>query len=329
MKQKKLNNEEFSCGFNLIRSLELRKDESVFLLTDEKVDSQTVAALVDLFTSCSKKVQVGYLPRELEHDFPEAVADQIIDFDVIFMCASQSWYQAPSRRVAKYGYKKRVIEYYAPKLSQLSKGALCADYKRVAYVTSEIHKHFRKGNAIKVKAKAGSDFTFTVKDVFMETGLFNEPGSGGNMPAGEISLGIEDRTFCGQIVFDVSFDCLGKLDTSALTIIVENGYVAEVKGKFKSQFQILLSEENSLNNVAEVGIGTNSYALIGQSVLEDEKKLGTMHIGFGNNTYFGGTVKGRHLDGVFLEPQIYVNDNLINIYVHDSVSGIIKKGRNT
>jgi len=46
--------------------------------------------------------------------------------------------------------------------------------------------------------------------------------------------------------------------------------------------------------------------------LEDEKIYGTIHIAFGSNDTFGGTVAaGVHLDAVVLEPELYLDDRLV------------------
>jgi leucyl aminopeptidase (aminopeptidase T) len=43
-------------------------------------------------------------------------------------------------------------------------------------------------------------------------------------------------------------------------------------------------------------------------VLEDEKIAGTVHVAFGDNSTFGGTVQaGVHLDGVVLAPDLYID----------------------
>jgi leucyl aminopeptidase (aminopeptidase T) len=64
--------------------------------------------------------------------------------------------------------------------------------------------------------------------------------------------------------------------------------------------------------VAELGIGTNDKALITGNVLEDEKAIGTVHIAFGDNKSMGGKIRvASHLDGVIMDPTVYVDGNLI------------------
>jgi len=64
--------------------------------------------------------------------------------------------------------------------------------------------------------------------------------------------------------------------------------------------------------VAELGLGTNPAAEIIGTVLEDEKVYGTCHVAFGDNHGFGGTIEcDSHLDGIVLEPDVYLDDELV------------------
>ena len=44
------------------------------------------------------------------------------------------------------------------------------------------------------------------------------------------------------------------------------------------------------------------------NVLEDEKIMGTIHVAFGDNHSFGGTVRvSSHQDGIVLKPTVEIN----------------------
>ena len=74
---------------------------------------------------------------------------------------------------------------------------------------------------------------------------------------------------------------------------------------------IFKSIENS-TNVAEIGVGTNPMARLSGNVLEDEKVLGTVHVAFGSNTSFGGSVDAElHLDGIIKYPTVFVDTHVI------------------
>ncbi|TGU57377.1 aminopeptidase, partial [Mesorhizobium sp. M00.F.Ca.ET.186.01.1.1] len=64
--------------------------------------------------------------------------------------------------------------------------------------------------------------------------------------------------------------------------------------------------------LGEFGIGTNDKARITGVVLEDEKVYGTIHVAFGSNNTFGGTiVAGVHIDLVVKDPDVYLDDTCI------------------
>ena len=64
---------------------------------------------------------------------------------------------------------------------------------------------------------------------------------------------------------------------------------------------IQFSNESKVEN----GVLFVDKEAIKKIVLEDEKGYGTVHLAFGTNLSFGGTVKaGCHLDGVILRPTL-------------------------
>lgn len=103
---------------------------------------------------------------------------------------------------------------------------------------------------------------------------------------------------------------LGKLD-EPLYVKVENGKLKEIRGKRSEELSVLLANERNAT-LGELGIGTNEKAVLCGIILEDEKVYGTVHIAFGTNVSFGGTVKADcHMDGIILKPDLYLDDQLI------------------
>ncbi len=302
---------EYPGAFNFLKCIALKKEERVLILIDELISMDSIKILENVFSRESSSVRVETLPKELQRDFPSDICRSIMESDVIILAASQSWYQAPTRRKAKYQYGKRVIECYNLTIEMLKDGALCADYEELSIFTRDILKHFKTGCFIEITTREGSNFVSKFRDVFEETGYYDKPGTGGNLPAGEISLGLLENTAQGEIIFNVSFDHLGRLERCPLKISIEKNRITKVEGKLKNKFEFILKQNDNLRNVAEIGIGTNPSAILGRSVLEDEKKLGTVHIGFGNDTYFGGNTGGPHIDGVFVNATILIDEKLL------------------
>ncbi|MEM4160958.1 MAG: hypothetical protein QW531_03155, partial [Thermoplasmata archaeon] len=65
-------------------------------------------------------------------------------------------------------------------------------------------------------------------------------------------------------------------------------------------------------NIAAVGIGVNKNAKLIGHPLEDNKVYGTVHIGFGDNSRYGGKIKcGYHAHGVILKPTIFADGEVV------------------
>ena len=76
---------------------------------------------------------------------------------------------------------------------------------------------------------------------------------------------------------------------------------------FVQEFRASLDDAPGNRNLAELGIGTNDRATKPDNVLESEKIFGTIHLAFGDNSSFGGTVSTPfHQDFVFFQPTLYV-----------------------
>jgi leucyl aminopeptidase (aminopeptidase T) len=79
----------------------------------------------------------------------------------------------------------------------------------------------------------------------------------------------------------------------------------------------LLKRGKCARTICEFGVGMNPMSKVIGNILEDQKAMGTVHFGFGDNSTFGGEVKcDIHVDGMVLQPDVVI----------DRVD-IIKKGK--
>jgi leucyl aminopeptidase (aminopeptidase T) len=95
---------------------------------------------------------------------------------------------------------------------------------------------------------------------------------------------------------------------------IRDGHVIRITGDEEAVKirNILKPFGSQSRNVAELGIGTNPDAQLTGCTLEDEKKLGTVHIGFGNNISFGGKISVNcHYDSVILNPTLVIDTKTI------------------
>jgi leucyl aminopeptidase (aminopeptidase T) len=293
------------------RWLQARENERALVLTDDCVEGRAVELIAESFRARGVRVTVDFLPVALGSDIPQAVYTKLALYDIIIFAASQSWYQAPSRRRAKYELRKRVVECYAPTIDMMRSGALCADPDRIQEAAHRLALSLMPCGTVRICTAAGTDLKADIAGVFEETGKYDAPATGGNLPAGEISCGLRSGSAEGTIVFDMSFDRIGRLENKPLVMQVENGMVVSAEGPYGQEAQDMLWKQNTLRSLAEIGLGINASAMKGRSVLEDEKVQGTAHVGFGNDTYFGGTTGGPHLDGVMDGAEVYADGRKI------------------
>lgn len=290
-------------------NLGLRPCDKVLILSD-KIDAYgvTLASLAEILRLSGARVDIEFsLPSRLEADIPPSLHQRLIGSDVIVLCASQSWYQAPLRRRLKHEYKKRIVESYDLRKEMLVSGALCADPAALESLNRKIMSAIGKKKRLRVRTQDGTDISAVVREAGAESGDYRLPGSGGNLPAGEIWMSLEDASVSGQISFNVSFDTLGQVSSGDVVLECSGGRVTRVAGNRGAALSALIKEYPSLVHVAEISIGTNPLAVQGRNVLEDEKKLGMIHCGFGNDTYFGGMSAGPHLDGVISGAMVEVD----------------------
>jgi leucyl aminopeptidase (aminopeptidase T) len=90
-------------------------------------------------------------------------------------------------------------------------------------------------------------------------------------------------------------------------IEVKDGIAQRIEGI--ADLGTVFGKGKCTRTLSEVGIGMNPNSLIIGNILEDQKALGTVHIGFGDNSTFGGRVNcDMHLDGLMLHPTLDIGN---------------------
>lgn len=201
----------------------------------------------------------------------------------------------------------------------LARKAVGADYQAIAKATDALAKRLNGTNEIVIRSAGGSDLTFDVHGGtwFAEQGLCLKAGRFSNLPGGEVSIAPVDAE--GVLVVDGSISVLGKL-SSPLVVRISGRRIVSIEGDRASVLRGFLEGFGpDAFNVAEIGIGMNPDARVTGEVLEDEKVLGTIHVGFGDSSNMGGTTLGKtvavavHIDGVVVsEPQLIADDAVVD-----------------
>ena len=191
-------------------------------------------------------------------------------------------------------------------------GAITADYEDVERLTAALTGRLTAADEARIESD-GETLTLSLagRTGIASDGLVTESGNSGNLPSGDSYVAPVEDTAEGAIAFDGGLVGVGKLD-EPLVVRIESGTIASVEGPSADEFREVTAGEECARQVAELGLGTNPAAEIIGTVLEDEKVYGTCHVAFGDNHGFGGTIDcDSHLDGIVLEPEVYLDDELV------------------
>jgi len=191
-------------------------------------------------------------------------------------------------------------------------GAVAADYEEVARRTTELAGLLSEAKtAILVKDSLELKISLEGRRGIASTGLYRRPGEAGNLPSGEAYIAPVEGSAEGETIIDGSIAGIGRL-SGPIKVVIKEGVLVEARGPEGKQLLDLLGDSPEARNLAELGIGTNDRARVSGIILEDEKVYGTVHLAFGDNTTFGGKVRaGVHIDGVILNPDLYLDGKLV------------------
>jgi hypothetical protein len=204
------------------------------------------------------------------------------------------------------------------------------DYAALRRRCAAVSKILSAAESVRVTSPGGTDLVVGLRGrtAKADDGNFSEPGSGGNLPAGETFISPENGTAAGTIVFDGSIS-LSRGDiiiNDPIRCNIEGGFITNISGGAEAaalRETVTRAEADALDyektgrlpkgqgviyaknawNIGELGIGLNPAARISGGMLEDEKAFRTCHFAVGHN-YDNDANALIHLDGLVREPTI-------------------------
>jgi len=204
--------------------------------------------------------------------------------------------------------------------------AIDINYKPLQAVHEEIRQKLENAKDVHITTSAGTDLRYNKSGIaaIAADGNYTSPGTGGNLPAGEVYCPPNGKNVEGKVVID------GSSRTHEHTLLIRNpieltikdGEITSIKGGEEAKqlertlkwAASIAKNPGNVRRICELGIGLNPNAKIVGAMIVDDKTLGTAHIGIGSNYWFGGDIYAIiHLDQVFKNPTIYLDDELLKI----------------
>ncbi|HCA41033.1 MAG TPA: aminopeptidase [Aminobacterium sp.] len=296
----------------LTDNMGLLKEENLLVICDYKTVNiaQSLFEAGQLLGCESLLVQIQPMKKNGEEP-PARVRELMIASDVIVIPTSKSMTHTHAKKNACVA-GARIATMPGITEDMYFNGPITADYKEVEFLTKKLTALLDQAKQAEIR-KDGCSLTLSLegRKGVPSTGVYREKGQSGNLPSGEAFIAPVEGSTSGEIIIDGSFAGIGVLE-GPLKLFFENGNLVDAQGVDSQKLMELLGENPLARNVAELGIGTNNKARVTGVILEDEKIYGTVHIALGSNDTFGGTVAaGIHVDGVILNPELYLDGECI------------------
>ena len=294
----------------LKKCLSIKRSDRVLVLCD-----RNTLPIGQTFFDASEKLSISPLliemPISTHHGMEPSntVADAMIHSNVIIAPTTYSITYTDATR-ASLARGARVVTMPGITMEMLRKGGLDADYMEVAKTIKKFGRKLQRSKQIRITTDNGTDLTASIEGrrwILDDNGLCNKRGMITNLPAGKVFIPPNERSVNGKLVIDGVF--LPRVD-GFIEMDIKNGVAENISGP--KEIKELLGKSKCGRTVCEIGIGMNPKARIVGNILEDQKAKGTVHIGFGDNSTFGGEIScDMHNDGMLYSPTLEVDGNII------------------
>jgi leucyl aminopeptidase (aminopeptidase T) len=165
------------------------------------------------------------------------------------------------------------------------------NHKRLAEQCRKLADILTIGKTLRLTSENGTDLKVSVSQMrgAAESAPLDSTLVCGSMPPGRAYISPVASSAQGILVLHALAG--QKISGSQpVQVKIRDGKIAHIKGGRSAQGlrQLLRAGGDAARLLVEIGFGLNDKAKLGYSVLEDEKVLGTTHIGFGD---FSGPAK--------------------------------------
>lgn len=287
----------------MVNNFAVEKNVRILVLMDrstEKVGRKFAEALKEdgwqVYTHCMEN------RKKSGEEPPEETANEMLNYELVFCLTKHSLTHTVARKNAN---EKGISVITMPGITEdmFLLGAMSADYNKVEVETNEMTLKLTEAKTVTVRTGKNYELVIPVqgRNGVPSTGVFREPGASGNLPSGEAYIAPPEGEAEGTIEINGSIAGIGLLE-HPVVLTIEKGRLVKATGTDGETLLTLLGDEDG-RYLCELGIGTNHAARLTGNILEDEKAYNTIHIAFGSNHTFGGTIKTNvHIDCVTKNP---------------------------
>lgn len=315
----------------------VKAGDKALVVTDTAHDPRVWQAVMSILQEIGADVTVALFERRPAdyYDPPSAVCEAMMKSDVNILLASTGMLHSPASFRAMEARIPSICMDGGMTLEWFQSGAVTDDMKQIMVRKHYVAKDIFGINAkeCRVTSRYGTDFTYRVDNRIFVPPLpgpnfdpykivdfdKDENRKGGNLyyylfPTGEMNVAPIEGTANGKLVIELTMHHLGRLE-DPIELNVTDGRVVSIEGGASARalrdYLAVYGDENAYMCPAEASVGVNAKALIRGIQREDKNIYGAMHFGLGTNIDVGGSIRSKiHMDGVILEPTLYVDGEM-------------------
>ncbi len=312
----------------------IKKGMQVLVVTDTAHDPRVWQVVMSTISEVGAEGTLAMFdPRPADYfDPPRAVCEAMLKSDVNILLATTGMLHAPANFEAMRAGVPVICMDGGMTLEMFQSGAVTEDQRQMAVRQHYVAKNIFGENAkiCRVTSKYGTDFTYSVEGRIFIPALPDEtfvpykinymtrnakyPRPRFLYPNGEFNVPPVEATGNGKIVIDLTMHQFGRLKTP-IELTIKDGRITSIDGGPEAwtlrNYLEKFGDENATICPAEASIGINSKAMVRGVQREDKNILGSIHFGIGTNVDVGGTIYSNiHMDGVILEPTLYVDGEM-------------------
>jgi len=296
-----------TCYILLEECAHVRRGEEVLVVADD-LQAPEIAAAISRAASKLRAhaISIVYPAIQPYREPPRPVLQAMKSVDVVIACATRPIAGGVMDEALKAG--ARILSMF-----RITPDALCRtvpiDYPTLTHEMKRIKKILDASHEIEITSRRGTNLYVKManRPTLLALGSVRKSGEIDYIPAGAIGVAPLEGTAEGKVVVDGTILGFGRC-LKPITFEIEKGRVKKIWGgdNWKGLRELLGRDENA-SMLCEIGLGANPKAkLVGGP--EDERVRGSVHIGLGENRYFGGTLASTsHLDGTMLRATLTVD----------------------
>ena len=318
----KENNFYLKGAINLIKSLELKHEDGLIIMSNEN-NQKYCRHILDAAKSIEMKNIVyivipedyrpmNYLPVILLDTIKDAkgliyISTRKVEEDFTFNRPIEDWC---IKNKVRYAYT------WDAKLDYLKEG-IAADYQTVDKKTRDIKKILENSKDVCVTSDLGTNLTFSVytHNIRPRSPIFPKDRFWNQSPEGEVMSCPIESSFNGKLVVDGVITGLGE-PSNPVSWDFRDGRVINVEGNkefLKRLLDRIKKSDDRLNDfegmwIAEFSIGSNDWARFDDNISNCEKVSGGVHFAMGNSEGLGiNRGETFHFDNIVKTPTVTIN----------------------